>query len=250
MILEYHRPDTLQEALQLLERPAPLTIPLGGGTVLSQGEEQPLAVVDLQNLPLTGLESQGNQLKIGAAVKLQELSQDPRLDEPLKQAIRRDAVPNLRNQASLGGSLVAADGRSLLALCLVALDAHLSWEPGSVEISTGEWLPQRGFWGRNRLLTQVSLPLQPVLRWESVARSPDDLAIICVAVSTWPAGRTRVSAGGFGAAPVLVMDGPEAAGADAALENALQNAGDAYASSEYRVQAALAILRRLLPTGI
>ncbi len=246
MILEYHRPATLDDALNLLSRPAPLTVPLGGGTVLSRGEEQALAVVDLQNLPLASIETQGSQLKIGAAAKLQSLLESSAVPGALKQAIQRDAVPNIRNQASLGGSLVSADGRSSLALCLAALDARLTWEPGAIEIAAGEWLLQRKSWGRNRLLTQISLPLQAGLRWECVARSPDDLPVVSVAVATWPSGRTRVSVGGFGAAPVLVMDGPEAAGAEAAVENALLVSGDAFASGEYRSQAALAILKRLL----
>ena len=52
MILEYHRPDTLEEALDLLQRPTPFTVPLGGGSVLSHKTELPLDVVDLQNLGL------------------------------------------------------------------------------------------------------------------------------------------------------------------------------------------------------
>lgn len=35
MILEYHRPKTIDEALALLERDNPRTVPLGGGTTLS-----------------------------------------------------------------------------------------------------------------------------------------------------------------------------------------------------------------------
>ena len=36
MIIEYHRPETIDEALDLLARSQPATVPLGGGTVLNQ----------------------------------------------------------------------------------------------------------------------------------------------------------------------------------------------------------------------
>ena len=56
MILEYHRPKTVKEALQLLNRSTPLTRPLAGGTVLNQPGQEAMAVVDLQSL---GLDASG-----------------------------------------------------------------------------------------------------------------------------------------------------------------------------------------------
>jgi len=46
MITTYHRPQTLDEALTLLTQP--ITLPLGGGTLLSQGKSDSVQVVDLQ----------------------------------------------------------------------------------------------------------------------------------------------------------------------------------------------------------
>jgi CO/xanthine dehydrogenase FAD-binding subunit len=50
MIVEYHRPPTLDLALQLLSRQSPVTVPMGGGTILNQPSPVPIAVVDLQEL--------------------------------------------------------------------------------------------------------------------------------------------------------------------------------------------------------
>ncbi len=36
MIIEYHRPETLEQALALLSRKNPPTLPLGGGSYLSR----------------------------------------------------------------------------------------------------------------------------------------------------------------------------------------------------------------------
>ena len=50
MITTYHRPQTLEEALTLLTQPN--TVPLGGGTLLSQPTTDSVQAVDLQSLSL------------------------------------------------------------------------------------------------------------------------------------------------------------------------------------------------------
>ena len=71
MITTYHRPQTLDEALTLLTQPN--TVPLGGGTLLSQPTTDPVQVVDLQLLSLNSLNKKGNDLEIGATTTLQSL---------------------------------------------------------------------------------------------------------------------------------------------------------------------------------
>ena len=71
MITTYHRPSTLDEALALLSQPN--TVPLGGGTFLSQPTTDPVSVVDLQRLGLDSLRINGNELQIGATCTLQAL---------------------------------------------------------------------------------------------------------------------------------------------------------------------------------
>ncbi len=74
MILEYHRPKSLEEAIDLLNRVSPVSVPLGGGTFLSQNVKEAVAVVDLQAVGLDRIEIQGNSLLVGATVTLQQLS--------------------------------------------------------------------------------------------------------------------------------------------------------------------------------
>ena len=73
MIIEYHRPETLQDALALLARSEPVTLPLAGGTALDHSSAQQLVVVDLQALKLDAIRSRRNFLDLGAMVKLQSL---------------------------------------------------------------------------------------------------------------------------------------------------------------------------------
>ncbi len=249
MILEYYRPKDLSEALNLLSKKEPLAIPLGGGTTLSHGETSPVVVVDLQDLPLDQITRQGSHLKVGSTATLQELYLHADTPSALADVLRHEATLHIRNQASLAGSLVTADGRSPLATALLALDARLVIEPGSKKINLGDWLPKRARRNRQELIVEVEIPLQAALGFDMVGRSPEDRPVVCVAVGEWPSGRTRVALGGTGDEPILAMDGPEKNGAEAAVEYAYANTSDAFASGEYRSQTAVVLVKRLLSLG-
>jgi putative selenate reductase FAD-binding subunit len=245
MIVEYHRPETLETALDLLARPGVVTVPLGGGTILNQPSPDPVAVVDLQALGLNNLEEKGKKLQLGATVTLQRLL-DFEIVPALKAAIRHQATYNLRQVATVAGTLVATDGRSPFATALLALGAELTLLPGDETQSLGDFLPLRASRPINRLITQVTIPTGVKFAYEYIARTPADLPIVCVAVAQWPSGRTRLALGGYGAATLLAMDGPEAEGVEQAARNAYHEAGDTWASAEYRRAMAAMLAKRCL----
>ena len=73
-----------------------------------------------------------------------------------------------------------------------------------------------------------------------------DQPIILVAAYRWPSGRVRVTVGGFGAAPLLTLDGPNGDGAALAVQVACQQADDEWASGEYRSQVARQLAERIV----
>lgn len=233
MITEYHRPQTIDEALALLARAQPVSVPLAGGSALNRQSSQPLAVVDLQALGLDQITQRGNTLEIGAMVRLQNLLEGP-VEEEIKRVIQLEATYNLRQAASIAGALVAADGRSPFTTALLALDARLTVLPGAELIGLGDLLPLRAERLRGRLITLVTVPLNARLAFETVGRTPADLPIVCAAAATWPSGRTRLALGGFGRAPALAFDGNSPEGAEIAARSAYAQAGDEWASAEYR----------------
>jgi CO/xanthine dehydrogenase FAD-binding subunit len=246
MIIEYHRPKTIPEALALLGRSTPLTLPLGGGTVLSRPGGIDCAVVDVQALGLDQIAVVGNQVRVGAAVRLHALSESAQVPYALARAAGMQGNYNLRQMATTAGQLVSADGRSALAAAWLAMDAMLTWEPDSVNFRLGEWLPLRQLKKPGLLITGLSFSSTARLALEFVARSPADLPIVCAAVACWPAGRTRVVLGGWGDSPMLVMDGPNSQGAEIAARDAYSQAEDAWASAEYRQEMAGILTRRCL----
>ena len=246
MITEYHRPEKIEAALQLLARQQPITVPLGGGSALNRPSDQALAVVDLQALGLDEIRPRGNFLELGATVRLEQLLQTPELPPALHKAVRHEASYNLRQVGTVAGSLVAADGRSPFAAVMLALDATLSLLPGAEEISLGDVLPIRAERLAGCLITQLTIPLNTTLAYEYVARTPADRPIVCVAVGRWPSGRTRIVLGGYGPGPLLAMDGPEAGGAETAVQDAYDQAEDAWASAAYRQATAVTLVQRIL----
>jgi probable selenate reductase FAD-binding subunit len=244
MIIEYHRPSTLTEALELLGRPQPETRPLGGGTVLAAPSAEQVAAVDLQDLDLKQVSLKGKTLQIGAAATLQQLLDAEGLPAALAAAIRHEASYTLRQTATVAGALVAADGRSPFAVAMLALDATLALQPGDEALSYGDLLALRPAKLKGKLITEIVISAAVSLSYQYVARTPADLPIVALALCHWPSGRTRLALGGWGAAPVLAMDGREPSGVAEAVENALSAAGDQWATAEYRLTSARALAAR------
>ena len=271
MIIEYHRPTTLDQAMKLIVRTDPRTYPLGGGTVLNRPSPERFAVVDLQalglnkihksgNNPSTGFRqaqpaSSGQRLEIGATTTLQALLESPHTSPALQIAIKLETTFNLRQMATVAGTLVACDGRSTFATAMLVLDAKCSvisdqlWlrnrQPLSV-IGLGDLLPLRTELLRGKVITKIVIPLNVKLAFETVARTPADKPIVCAAVAQWPSGRTRLALGGWGRSPVLAMDGSESGGVEEAAKNAFHEAGDEWASAEYRSEVAAVLAKRCL----
>jgi CO/xanthine dehydrogenase FAD-binding subunit len=197
-------------------------------------------------LGLNQISAKGSPMKIGAAVTLQALLDTPDLPPALIKAIEHEATYNLRQTATVAGTLVAASGRSAFTSVMLALDAELTLLPEAEAVGLGEVLPLRNEKLKGRLITEVSIPSNVSLAYEYVARSPADLPIVCVAAAKWKGGRTRVVLGGWGAAPMMVVDGKDENDILPAIENATLEAADEWASAEYRQDVAKTLTKRCL----
>ena len=246
MIGDYYRPDSVEKAVKLLSHKGDDLKPLGGGTQLSRFQTDLKGVVDLQATGLDQIHVGDQKIKVGATTRLDAILEHTNVDAEIKRAIRLDASKNIRNMATLGGWLVSSDARSAFSAVLLALDIALTWEPNSVQIRMGDWLPVREIEPPGVLLTEAEWDLRPNLVFEYVARSPKDRPTLIVAVAQWGSGRTRVAMGGFGPAPIIAMDGPEGLGADVACRDAYFEAEDAWASAAYRREVAPKLAVRCL----
>lgn len=246
MITTYHRPKTLDEALMLLTQPK--TVPLGGGTLLSQGTADPVSVVDLQHLGLDSITVKGNELEIGATCTLQALLESEHCPESLKSTLKLEAPLNLRNTATVAGTVVASDGRSTLVTMLLAMDSKIEmaiFDNSKIEsriTNIGEFILTRP----KGLIRSFTIPLNAKTAFEYVSKTPADKPLVCAALAQWNSGRARLTLGGYGSSPLLAMDGTEADGLETAAKNAYHEATDEWASAEYRMDVAATLAKRAL----
>jgi putative selenate reductase FAD-binding subunit len=244
MIIEYYRPNTLEAALALLKKPN--TIPLAGGTHILTKKNEGISVVDLQALGLENIIEQDSIYRIGSATKLQQLFKYQFLPEKFKEAIKLESPLNLRNMASLGGLIVTCDGRSSIATSLLSMDARIIIEPGQKEIRLSDFILDRSNKQNYYLLVEIRIPILSYFNFEYVARTPTDRPIVCAALSKWENGRVRLTLGGFGAAPLLVLDGLETDDFIPASQAAFSNAEDEWASAEFRSELAGILTKRCI----
>jgi CO/xanthine dehydrogenase FAD-binding subunit len=190
-LTNYHRPDNLREALQLLAHPH--TLPLAGGTdLLGRGDTLTQTVIDLQDLGLDYIHSEGDGLHIGAMTRLQALIDHPATAAVAGGLLARSILGSLvnteRNAATLGGALASAPAWSDLPAALLAVDAAVEMQTAETRslIPAVELLASRDvLLGHGALITDISVPVQPRgARYaaERVSRTPADRAIVCVAV--------------------------------------------------------------------
>ena len=248
MITNYHRPKTLEQAITLIARPNIKTLPMGGGTLLSHSQPELVEVVDLQALGLNQIEKTGISLEIGATTTLQQLLEDKDFPNALQPALKLEAPLNIRNAATIAGTLVVSDGRSTFTTAMLALDVKCIIQPNDQEFLIGNLLPLRESLLQGKLITKIIIPLNTGIAFHFVARTPSDKPIVCVALARWSSGRTRLALGGYGKAPLLAMDGMETVSLEAAARNAFNDAGDSWASAEYRQEVATTLAKRCLAT--
>jgi xanthine dehydrogenase YagS FAD-binding subunit len=105
----YARPESLDEALELLAREG--AAPLGGGTDLAgqvdRGIRTPALLVDLQDTGLDGIDVRADGAEIGAGVTLADLAGSPALAgyDAVVAAAAAAASPLLRAVGTVGGNL-------------------------------------------------------------------------------------------------------------------------------------------------
>ena len=257
----YYRPDSIEEALELLSQPD--TVPLGGGTKLLAGEEVAITgVVDLQQLPLTDISGGVEKpLLLGGTARLADTAdflaqEETAVAAPLLQAaIRRAGANSYRNMATMGGVVASRLANSELLAALLVLDAVVVLRtPAVAEMLLADYLAsdERPF----GLITQVRLPWSAgVGASERVARTPADDPIVSVTGWRTTGGQVRLAATGIAERPLRLTAAEQALQNEgaAAVETAVVQAqiacrhpGDFLGDTAYRTAMAGVLTRRVL----
>ena len=130
----YVRAKSVDQVLDLLERPTGYTKILAGGQslnpTLNMRLSAPDVLIDINDLDeLKGIALQGEMLHIGALTRHVELEQSEHVARHtplLAKAIEHVAHAAIRNRGTIGGNVSLADPASELPACCVALDARFT----------------------------------------------------------------------------------------------------------------------------
>jgi len=191
---------------------------------------------------MSAIHRRGSLMLLSPEVNLEDFIRTARLPEGLRLALEAEAPGESRRTTTLAGALRTSDGRSPLAAALLALDARALLPPDDTPLDLGNLLyraPPR--WGAHSL-QEITFSLKVALAF---AAGPDagGRPVVSLAVARWASGRLRIVIGGFGRAPRLALDGPQAGGERYALRAALYEASDEFATAAYR-QTQVALLSK------
>ncbi|HEX7243036.1 MAG TPA: xanthine dehydrogenase family protein subunit M [Longimicrobiaceae bacterium] len=275
---EYHRPATVEEALDLLARHGYDAKLLAGGQSLVPAMNfrlaQPAVLVDLNRVEeLDYLREEPGLLRVGAMTRQRaaERSDAVARGAPLLAGtLPWVAHPQIRNRGTVGGSVAHADPAAEIPTVMLALDARflLRGPGGERTVRAEEFFT--GLFGTSlepdEILVEVEIPAPgPGSGWafDEVSRRHGDYALAGAAavVTLDGAGRctdARVVLLSVGGGPVLAAGAAAALVGEAPSEDAVRAAADAvgreidppadiHASAAYRRRLAEVLVRRVLP---
>ncbi|MXW95209.1 MAG: hypothetical protein F4110_07635 [Acidimicrobiaceae bacterium] len=238
LVAEYHRPASLDEALELLG--SPRRVALAGGTMLNADREpSDLEAVDLQALGLdTIAATDAGRVRIGATATLDAVRRCELLGDSLRDLARAEQPSTLRTLATVGGLVAKASSESLLLAALLAHDAQVELVGSSAAAA------ESGLAGllatgvpRGSLVTAVTVDPSGRTATARTGRTPADVPIVA-AYGRRIEGFAAVALTGVADHPVLVDVGDPTSG--------LNPAGDFRGSREYRLHLAGTLTARVM----
>ena len=170
---EYHAPDSLEQALALMQQHASEAKILAGGQSLVPAMNfrivQPSMLIDLNRVDeLSYIREENDVLRVGAMTRERHLEFDASIAKRiplLHEAAPNIAHPQIRNRGTLGGSLVNADPAAELPVLMLALSARLK----AKNVSSERWLDVKDFFvgmfttalEPDEILVEIELPFMP-----------------------------------------------------------------------------------------
>jgi CO/xanthine dehydrogenase FAD-binding subunit len=234
---QYHRPKSVEDALQLLSRPDIHSTILAGGTSLLASSDRELGqVIDLQNVGLDQIESAQGKMMIGAMVRLQQLMEDYDVPSLIRETARFEGPNTFRRAGTLGGVLVDADWESELFAALLVHEARVRIRT----LAGKEVVPLDKFTQKSigiGIVTGVIINEDGQTAHERVSRTPADNPIVAVVGRKDGSGEVHLALCGVADRPVLSSEDGIAR---------LSPPGDFRGSSVYRQKLAEILVGRVL----
>ena len=218
---EFHRPETLEQALEVLAQHPDAKILAGGtdwGVDVNLKHARATVTIAVEHLPeLNTFAQTPEYLELGAGVSLSELERRLSGSVPLLHDwFPQFASRLIRNRATLGGNLGTASPIGDSPPVLLALDARV------VLVSSGgeREVPLSGYFTGYRQTVRkpaeliravrIPLPLAPVSSFYKISKRPlDDISSVAVGIALSLEGdvvsSVRIGLGGVAATPIRAL---------------------------------------------
>ena len=255
--IQYVRPKTITDALDALQTPN--SVALSGGALAFSGSIISYDVfIDLQNIDnLKAIEADSDIIRIGAGARLQDIVDSALVPQRLKIAITRVLTPNLRNNASVGETLLAPELPAEWLTSLTALDTlvHIARGQEVTEHTVLESLKDPGLLKDGIVigLSFTKLGENDRMGLAHVARSPADAPIVSAAATlrqTGGAKRAIVAIFGASQAPHIIRISVDIEANELDIDTLIGDHADPVSdykgAAEYRLEMAKLCVRRAL----
>lgn len=279
---DYYRPDSVSEAIALLQEHGENVKLLAGGhsllPIMKLRLAEPDAVIDLGRIDaLRGVSQANGSLSIGALTTHRQIATDPLIERhtPLL-AVTASYVGDrqVRARGTIGGALAHADAAADYPAAILALNATMVAEGPSGErsIASGDFFLDflTTALEPTEVLTRIDVPAQPDgagWSYQKLANQASGYAIVGVAVllvvdEDGKISEARIGGTGMAAVPWRASEAEQAlTGAAADDDSAITAAAnlvdldiealeDLHGSAEYRRRVARGLARRAIQEAI
>jgi CO/xanthine dehydrogenase FAD-binding subunit len=258
---EYHAPDTIEEAVELLAQGNGTQVLAGGQSLVQLMKfrtAKPSALVDVNGVRgLDVLEERNDELHVGATVRQQRLLEDPVIDgwQLLREAARYVGYLETRRRGTVCGSLAFAAPWAELTAAAVALDAQIDVRSarGERTIAAREFFtgPHKTVLEPGELITKARFPKPPAgtgAGFHEISVRHRDYAELAAAALVTADGSAEVVLLRVAETPYRV-DATAALDDEGAIDELLADIDpptDVEATSEHRRRVAPVLVRRAL----
>lgn len=144
--MDYFVPDTLKQAEDLKKKSGKRYIYFAGGTILNwRGSPKADGLIDLKNLHLEKINIKKAKIKIGAMATISDVADNINLPESLSNTAKSFKSINIRNMATVGGTIAGKFFISDLIPLFLAFKASVEFffNGESKTLPLGDWLLDR-----------------------------------------------------------------------------------------------------------
>lgn len=254
----YYRPESIKEALTLINDENDKNIIIGGGSFLAFSNDPSIdGLVDIEKLGFDKLKLETNTIKIGSRVSIRVMQKSNLLKKYFSGSINFCASKYFtslqRNQATIGGILYSSFSNTEIIMMLLGLDTEVIYEnlEGEKRIDINKLLkssPQNTL--RYSIIKAIEIKIKNLnVYLQRIAKTETDIPIIStMLIDDYDSGIKKILFSCVNHLPVIYIFKNNESHEQILnrIKNEFKPISDIRASIEYRKEMAIILTKKLL----